>query len=134
MALNRTQIRFLRGLCHDLSPVVIVADKGLTANVRSEVELALDSRIKKDGGDAGEDATWRSEALAEFNRYVARVEIVNEADELERVYFRYPAMCELLTLESRQQVCIPLHLLAPLPAALCNSAAPLFAASVGRRP
>lgn len=43
MALNRTQIRYLRGLCHDLSPVVIVADKGLTENVRMEVEIALDS-------------------------------------------------------------------------------------------
>jgi len=33
----------LRGMCHDLSPVVMVADKGLTENVWAEIELALDS-------------------------------------------------------------------------------------------
>ncbi|MEM7053729.1 MAG: ribosome assembly RNA-binding protein YhbY [Pseudomonadota bacterium] len=41
--LNNQQIRFLRGRCHQLSPVVMVADQGLTENVKSEIELALDS-------------------------------------------------------------------------------------------
>ncbi len=39
--LNNQQLRYLRGLCHPLSPVVIVADQGLTENVQSEIELAL---------------------------------------------------------------------------------------------
>jgi RNA-binding protein len=43
MKLSNSQIRHLRGLCHSLDPVVMVADKGLSDNVRAEVELALDS-------------------------------------------------------------------------------------------
>ena len=43
MKLDNARLRQLRGLCHDLSPVVIVADKGLNDNVRAEIELALDS-------------------------------------------------------------------------------------------
>lgn len=41
--MNNTQIRHLRGLCHTLSPVVMVADKGLTENVQAEIESALES-------------------------------------------------------------------------------------------
>lgn len=43
MHLDNAKLRQLRGLCHDLSPVVMVADKGLTENVWAEIELALDS-------------------------------------------------------------------------------------------
>lgn len=41
MPLDNAQRRRLRGLAHDLSPVVIVADKGLTDNVRAEIDDAL---------------------------------------------------------------------------------------------
>lgn len=41
--LNNNQIRFLRGRCHQLAPVVMVADHGLTENVQAEIELALNS-------------------------------------------------------------------------------------------
>jgi len=43
MQLDNVKLRQLRGMCHDLSPVVMVADKGLTENVWAEIELALDS-------------------------------------------------------------------------------------------
>jgi len=43
MALTNRQIRYLRSLCHELSPVVMVADKGLSENVRAEIQGALDS-------------------------------------------------------------------------------------------
>lgn len=42
MSLSNRQLRFLRGLCHHLKPVVMVGDKGLTENVRTEIETALD--------------------------------------------------------------------------------------------
>ncbi|HMA98115.1 MAG TPA: YhbY family RNA-binding protein [Wenzhouxiangella sp.] len=42
MDLTNSQRKFLRGLTHDLEPVVMVADKGLTDNVRAEIELALE--------------------------------------------------------------------------------------------
>lgn len=42
MPLTRSQKTYLRGLTHQLSPVVAVADKGLTDNVMQELEIALD--------------------------------------------------------------------------------------------
>jgi len=41
MPLTNRQVRYLRGLGHHLHAVVIVAEKGLTANVLKEVEAAL---------------------------------------------------------------------------------------------
>lgn len=42
MALNNRQLRYLRGLTHDLNPVVMVGDKGLSENVLGEIENALE--------------------------------------------------------------------------------------------
>jgi RNA-binding protein len=42
MSLNNRQLRHLRGLTHNLHPVVMVGDKGLSENVISEIESALD--------------------------------------------------------------------------------------------
>lgn len=42
MRLNNRQIRYLRGLTHDLHPVVMVGDKGLSDNVMGEIENALE--------------------------------------------------------------------------------------------
>ncbi|MFK8010856.1 MAG: YhbY family RNA-binding protein [Marinicellaceae bacterium] len=40
--MNKHAIKFLRGLSHDLRPVVMVADKGLTENVMHEIDIALE--------------------------------------------------------------------------------------------
>lgn len=40
--LTSRQRKYLRGLTHNLQPVVIVADKGLSENVMAEIESALD--------------------------------------------------------------------------------------------
>lgn len=42
MSLSNRQLRHLRGLCHHLKPVVMIGDKGLSENVRTEIEIALD--------------------------------------------------------------------------------------------
>lgn len=42
MALSNSHKRFLRGLTHDINPVVMVGEKGLSANVLAELESALD--------------------------------------------------------------------------------------------
>ena len=42
MSLSNSQLRYLRGLGHDLKPVVAIAVKGLSDNVMAEIELALD--------------------------------------------------------------------------------------------
>ncbi len=41
-ALSNPQKRYLRGLAHDLKPVVMVGAKGVTLGVRSELALALE--------------------------------------------------------------------------------------------
>lgn len=55
MKLNPKQITHLRGLAHKLSPVVMIADKGLTENVFKEIEMALNSheliKVKVAGDD-----------------------------------------------------------------------------------
>ena len=43
MKLSNKQIRHLRGLAHDLKPVVMVGDKGLTDNVIEELNIALNA-------------------------------------------------------------------------------------------
>jgi len=42
MSLSKNQIKFLRGKCHDLKPVVMLGQKGLTEAVLNELEIALD--------------------------------------------------------------------------------------------
>jgi len=42
MPLTSRQIRYLRGLTHRLQPVVMVGDKGLSENVLTEIEMALE--------------------------------------------------------------------------------------------
>jgi RNA-binding protein len=41
MSLSNRQLKILRGLCHHLKPVVMVGDKGLSENVKTEIETAL---------------------------------------------------------------------------------------------
>ena len=42
MRLSPSQKRYLRGLTHDLSPVVMTGNKGMTQAVLNEFEIALD--------------------------------------------------------------------------------------------
>jgi len=41
--LSNKQIRHLRSLAHELKPVVIIGDKGLTPSVLEEIKSALDT-------------------------------------------------------------------------------------------
>ena len=41
MALDPIQIRFLRGLAHDLNPIVMIGQKGMSDGVRVELDDAL---------------------------------------------------------------------------------------------
>ena len=42
MSLNRGQIKYLKGICHHIKPVVMLGNKGLTESVMVEIEGALD--------------------------------------------------------------------------------------------
>ena len=58
MALSKTQIRYLRSLAHDLSPLVLLGNKGATAAVVKELNQTLDIhelvKVKLSGGDKDE--------------------------------------------------------------------------------
>lgn len=43
MELANNQLRFLRGLCHNLKPVVLLGANGLTPAVLAEIDVALNS-------------------------------------------------------------------------------------------
>ncbi|KAA9132479.1 ribosome assembly RNA-binding protein YhbY [Marinihelvus fidelis] len=61
MDLNNAQKRYLRGLTHDINPVVMVASNGLTENVMTEIEQALERHelIKvKLRGDREQRTAW----------------------------------------------------------------------------
>ena len=57
-----------------------------------------------EGDDPAEVFEAFGDARKHFDTLTARVEIVNSSNELERVYFRYPRFCLLLTEESRQNI------------------------------
>ena len=42
MPLTSRQVRYLRGLTHQLQPVVMIGDKGLSDNVKTEIQTALE--------------------------------------------------------------------------------------------
>lgn len=42
MSLTNTQLKFLRGKCHELKPVVMLGQKGLSEAVLNELDIALD--------------------------------------------------------------------------------------------
>lgn len=55
MKLNPKQISLLRGIAHNLSPVVMIGNQGLTDNILKEIELNLNAheliKIKVSGDD-----------------------------------------------------------------------------------
>jgi RNA-binding protein len=69
MSLTNSQLRYLRGLSHKLKPVVMVADKGLSENVLSEIETALEHHelVKiKLRSDRETRAGWIDEITSRF--------------------------------------------------------------------
>src|SRR5690606_39752594 len=58
MPLSSSQSRYLRSLAHDLSPVVLLGNKGATEAVVKELNQALDIhelvKVKLSGGDKDE--------------------------------------------------------------------------------
>ena len=41
MPLSKKQIKFLRARCHELKPVILMGQKGLTEEVLKEIDIAL---------------------------------------------------------------------------------------------
>jgi RNA-binding protein len=61
-ALSNAQKRYLRGLAHDLKPVILVGAKGVTPAVLAELELALEQhellKVRVAASDRDERDAW----------------------------------------------------------------------------
>lgn len=88
MPLSNTRKKHLRGLSHDLHPVVTVADKGLSDNVLAEIEQALEHHelIKvKLRGERDRRAAWIEELVA-----TTGAEPVHRIGQVVCLYRRHP--------------------------------------------
>lgn len=88
MPADNARVRKLRGLCHQLSPVVIVADKGLNENVKAEIEQALDTHelIKiKLRAQRDQRAAWTDQIVADTG-----AEVVQKIGQIACFFRRNP--------------------------------------------
>jgi len=88
MPLTNSQKKHLRGLGHDLNPVVMVADNGLNENVLAEVEQALKHheliKVKLRGGREQRRA-WIEELVS-----TTGAEPVHSIGQVLCLYRRHP--------------------------------------------
>lgn len=88
MPLSNAQRRYLRGLTHDLKPVVTLAEKGLSDNVLAEIEQALEHHelIKvKLRAEREQRGAWIDEISRRF-----KAELVHQIGQVACYYRRHP--------------------------------------------
>jgi RNA-binding protein len=66
-ALNSKQIAYLRGLAHNLNPVVMIGNNGLTENVLKEIDASLNAHELIKVQVAGDDRAGRKAIYAEIS-------------------------------------------------------------------
>jgi len=66
VALSNHQKRYLRGLAHDLKPVLLVGAKGITDNLVAEAGIALERHELVKVRVAADDRELRDEWIAEL--------------------------------------------------------------------
>jgi RNA-binding protein len=66
MAVNDKQKRYLKGLAHDLKPVVMIGNKGLTDNVLTEIDNALNQHELIKVRVSGQEKADRAKMLDEI--------------------------------------------------------------------
>jgi len=85
MSLSKNQIKFLRSKCHDLKPVVMLGQKGLSDAVLKELDIALDHhelvKIKLSVDDRGA----RKQLIDEICRH-CQAELVQSIGKTVSVY------------------------------------------------
>ena len=71
MTLTGKQKNYLRGIAHNLNPVVMIGGKGLTDAVMNEIELALDQheliKIKLPGNEKAEKVALMAQITSKSN-------------------------------------------------------------------
>ncbi|MBS0583917.1 MAG: ribosome assembly RNA-binding protein YhbY [Proteobacteria bacterium] len=86
MALTNTQIRYLRGLAHDLNPVILVGNKGITPALVKEFGAALAQHELVKVKIAGDDRETRKQQIDELAEQ-AGAEVVQRIGHVAS-YFR----------------------------------------------
>jgi RNA-binding protein len=89
MALKNAQKKFLRGLAHDLNPVVMVADRGLAPSVLKEIEIALSHHELIKVRVTAEDREARDTLIAEMIA-VTGAELIHKIGHVVSIYRRNP--------------------------------------------
>ncbi|MCX7042653.1 MAG: ribosome assembly RNA-binding protein YhbY [Gammaproteobacteria bacterium] len=86
-ALSNPQKRYLRGLAHDLKPVVMVGAKGITANLVAELDSALEQHELVKVKVAAEDRDSRDAFIADLATQ-ATAELVSRIGHTAVLYRR----------------------------------------------
>ena len=86
-ALSNAQKRYLRGLAHDLKPVILVGAKGVTPGLVAELELALEQHELFKAKVAAEDRESR-DALIDAMTSQSGAELVNRIGHTAGLYRR----------------------------------------------
>ena len=86
-ALSNPQKRYLRGLAHDLKPVVMVGAKGITASLVTELDNALDQHELVKVKVAAEDRDSRDAFIADLASQ-ATAELVSRIGHTAVLYRR----------------------------------------------
>jgi len=89
MTLTGKQKNYLRGIAHNLNPVVMIGGKGLTDAVMNEIELALDQheliKIKLPGNEKAEKVALLAQITSRSNsepvQIIGRVGVIYRASD-----------------------------------------------------
>ena len=87
MSLSSSQTRYLRGLAHDLKPVIMTGNKGITEAVLKEFTLALDHHELVKVKLGSDDRIERKRQIAEL-RLRASAELVQSIGKVASFYRR----------------------------------------------
>jgi RNA-binding protein len=93
MTLTGKQKNYLRGIAHNLNPIVMIGGKGLTDSVMNEIELALDQhellKIKMPGNQKAEKVALLAQITTKSNsepvQLIGRVAVIYRASDNARI-------------------------------------------------
>ena len=71
MQLSKTQLKYLTGLAHNLKPVIMVGQHGVTESLLAELEIALEHHELVKIKIAGEDRDSRNEMIQQLCEHSA---------------------------------------------------------------
>ncbi len=86
MKFSTKQIAHLRGLAHNLNPVVMIGNQGLTENVLKEIELNLNAHELIKVQVAGDDRAARKTILDEISKATSALAVHHIGKQL--VFYR----------------------------------------------